>query len=329
MATRAASKAGTWYEEDPEKLNLQLKGYLKAVPSSVDGVPVPIPGARIVIAPHAGYDYSGKCAAWAYKTLDLSKARCVFILGPTHTYGFSGCAATTFGKYATPFGDLTIDRETVQKLKEAIDVEEVEIEDMRKKNEEGEHSLEMHMPYLYLRCQETFDSPDQFPNIVPLLIGSTDGGDEKAIGRALLPYIMDEANAFIISSDFCHWGDRNFSYSVYSPTGSLSDLVKLRHWQPKPWGLPIHETIRAVDEAAMDAVKSGNHAAFLDSLQQTRNTVCGRHPIGVMMAALELLSEEPEYEGKGRFNIIQYQRSTLVDEPDDFSVSYVSAYAVV
>ncbi|KAK7429194.1 hypothetical protein QQZ08_004204 [Neonectria magnoliae] len=329
METRPAGKAGTWYKKDPAELELQLKGYLDTVPSSVDGIPVPIPGARIIIAPHAGYDFSGKCAAWAYKTLDLSQAKRVFVLGPTHTYGFGGCAATTFEKYETPFGDLTIDRETVQALTDAIDAEEVEIEDMREKNERDEHSLEMHMPYLYLRCQETFDSPDQFPNIIPLLIGSTDRDDEKAIGQALLPYIMDPTNAFIISSDFCHWGIHSFHYSPYSPTGSLSDLVKLHHWHRKPWGLPIHETIRAVDEAAMDAVKSGSHSAFLDSLRKTRNTVCGRHPIGVMMAALELLGEQPEYEGKGRFNIIQYQRSTLVEEPDDFSVSYVSAYAVV
>ncbi|KPM40631.1 hypothetical protein AK830_g5950 [Neonectria ditissima] len=331
MATRPAGKAGphSWYADDPVDLKKQLQNYLATVPSSIDEVPLPISGARIVIAPHAGYDYSGECAAWAYKTLDLGQAERVFILGPTHTYSFEGCAATTFGKYATPLGDLTIDRETVQTLKDAISAQEVEIEDMPTKNEKSEHSLEMHMPYLYLQCQEAFDSPDHFPKIIPLLIGSTDGNSEKAIGRVLLPYIMDPANAFIISSDFCHWGDKNFGYSVYSPTSNLSDLVRLRRWDPKPWGLPIHETIRAVDEAAMDAVESGDHAAFLHTLRKTQNTVCGRHPIGVMMAALELLGEQPGYEGKGRFKVIQYQRSTLVQEPDDFSVSYVSAYAVV
>ncbi|KAL6413722.1 hypothetical protein AUP68_03248 [Ilyonectria robusta] len=237
-------------------------------------------------------------------------------------YYLEGCAATTFEKYSTPFGDLTVDQETVQEIKNAADME-----DMPSKHEKDEHSLEMHTPYLYIRLQETFGSPDEFPKIVPLLIGSNNGSQEKAFGQELLPYLKDPENAFIISSDFCHWGEY-FSYMVHSPTNSPSDLNKLRKGAPKPSGPPIHETIRVIDEAAMDAVKSGSHDAFLDSLRQTRNTVCGRHPIGVMMAALELLRKEPGCQDKGQFSIIQYDRSKLVELPSDSSVSYVSAYAV-
>ena len=79
----------------------------------------------------------------------------------------------------------------------------------------------------------------------------------------------------------------------------------------------------------MDAVESGVHADFLATLRQTHNSVCGRHPIGVMMAALEQLRKQPEYEDKGRFRILKYDRSNLVDMPNDSSVSYVSAYAVL
>ncbi|WAO84120.1 Hypothetical protein NCS54_00132600 [Fusarium falciforme] len=321
--TRPAQKAGSWYEGDPRILRQQLESYLAAVPASVDGASVPIPGARIVIAPHAGYDYSGPCAAWAYKSLDLSKAKRVFVLGPSHTYYLEGCAASTFDQYATPFGDLTVDQATVQNVKAAGS-----LDNMPRSNEVSEHSLEMHMPYLYLRCQQTFGSPDKFPTIVPILVGSGTGPEEKAFGQILVPYLKDPANAFIVSSDFCHWG-KNFSYMVYSPSNSPSDLVRLRASDPAPKGPPIHETIRTIDEAAMDGVKSGSHDAFLATLKQTKNTVCGRHPIGVMMAALELLSREPQYKGKGLFNIIQYDRSNLVQQPNDMSVSYVSAYAVL
>lgn len=202
------------------------------------------------------------------------------------------------------------------------------MDDMPQGNEIREHSLEMHMPYLYLRLQETFGSEEEFPLIVPILVGSNHGRDEKRIGRALLPFLKDPENAFIISSDFCHWGE-HFSYMVYSPTNDTSDLTNLRWGSKKPDGPPIHETIRAVDEAAMDAVKSGDHDAFLATLRETGNTVCGRHPIGVMMAALELLRKEPGYEDKGLFNIAQYDRSSLVESTRDSSVSYVSAYAVV
>ncbi|KAM0365624.1 hypothetical protein ACHAO7_010065 [Fusarium culmorum] len=328
MATRPAQKAGTWYEDDPSVLKKQLESYLAAVPESIDGVPVPVNGARIVIAPHAGYDFSGPCAAWAYKSLDLSNAKRVFVLGPSHTYYLEGCATATFGEYATPFGDLVVDQKTVQEVKEAG-----YMEDMPRRNEVNEHSLEMHMPYLYLRCEQTFGSPDNFPTIVPLLIGSNNGPEEKAFAKVLLPYLKDPENAFIVSSDFCHWG-RNFSYQVYSPDNNPANLVNLRTSDRAPTEPSIHETIRMIDEAAMEAVKSGSHDDFLATLKQTKNTVCGRHPIGVMMAALELLGKEllgkePERTGKGRFSVIKYDRSNLVEKPSDMSVSYVSAYAVL
>jgi AmmeMemoRadiSam system protein B len=323
MAIRPASKAGSWYDENATKLEAQLMNYMAAVPESIDGVALPVSGAKIVIAPHAGYSYSGPCAAWAYRSLDLSRAKRVFVLGPSHTYYLEGCAITTFAKYSTPFGDLEVDVAKAQEIEEVALMEKIP-----RRSEIDEHSLEMHMPYLYLRCKETFGTPDKFPKIVPMLIGSNSGPEEKVYGKALLPYIQDPENAFIVSSDFCHWG-KNFSYQVYSPSNSPSDLIKLRSTDPAPKDPPIHETIRVIDEAAMDAVKSGVHNNFLATLRETRNTVCGRHPIGVMMAALELLRKEAGFEEKGHFSIIQYNRSNMVDEPNDMSVSYVSAYAVL
>lgn len=274
---------------------------------------------------HAGYDYSGKCAAWAYSCLHLRNVKRVFVLGPSHTYYLDGCAVTAFAKYATPFGDLVVDRETTQQLKQAG-----AMVDMPRRNDEKEHSLEMHLPYLYKCCQRTFDSPDRFPAIVPLLVGDNDLDEEKSIGRLLAPYLADAENAFIVSSDFCHWGSP-YQYTAYSADRSLSALVNLDSHDDAPPGPPIHDAIRWLDEAAMDAVESGSHDAFVANIRKTRNTVCGRHPIGVAMAALELLAKEAggSDEAKYRFKIVQYSRSNLVKQPDDYSVSYVSAYAVL
>ncbi|OAA37696.1 UPF0103/Mediator of ErbB2-driven cell motility (Memo-related) [Metarhizium rileyi] len=323
MSIRSAAKAGSWYVDSPDDLGSELDGYLSDVPETVNGSPLPIPGARIVIAPHAGYSFSGPCAAWAYKCLDLSKVKRVFILGPSHTYYLEGCAVTTYRKYATPFGNLIVDRDTIQRVKEAA-----RMNDIPPSRDSAEHSLEMHLPYLYKRCEQTFDSPENFPQIVPVLIGENDRDEEKAVGQVFVPYLKDEENAFIISSDFCHWG-AHFQYMVYSPDNDPRHLTNLCRGDKAPVGPLIHETIKILDEAAMDAVKSGNHDAFVDNLQLTKNTVCGRHPIGVAMAALELLSREVADERKCRFQITQYQRSNLVEKPSDFSVSYVSAYAVL
>lgn len=323
MATRPAAKAGEWYTGNAVDLDSQLNEFLAGVPETIDGSTLPIPGARMIIAPHAGYRYSGKCAAWAYSCLDVSRAKRVFVLGPAHAYYLEGCAVTTFTNYATPLGDLVVDQDTVQRVKEAGDMA-----DIPRRRDTDEHSLEMHMPYVYKCCQRTFGSPDKFPAIVPMLVGDNDRAEEKEVGRVLLPYLKDAENAFIISSDFCHWGD-HFRYMVYAADNDMGRLTSLSRFDAEPVGPPIHETIRLLDEAAMDAVRSGKHDAFVDNLKQTKNTVCGRHPIGVAMAALELLGREAGDKTKQGFSIVQYVRNNLVRKPSDFSVSYVSAYAVL
>lgn len=73
----------------------------------------------------------------------------------------------------------------------------------------------------------------------------------------------------------------------------------------------------------MAAIETGEHNRFADYLKCTHNTICGRHPIGVMMAALELVGAQ------GNFKFVRYEQSSRVREPHDSSVSYASAFAVV
>lgn len=272
---------------------------------------------------HAGYSYSGPCAAWAYKALDLSKAKRVFVLGPSHTYYLRGCALTKFAKYETPLGDLAVDEDVVEQLRGTG-----KFQDIPSRADVDEHSLEMHLPYLYKRVAQTFASEAEYPTIVPILIGDNKGTEEKEFGKLLVPYMKDPENTFVVSSDFCHWGLR-FSYTAYAPGGQVGQLQSLGRKTPRPTGPPIHESIKQVDHLAMDAVESGDHDRFVDNLSHTKNTVCGRHPIGVVMAALEELAREKPEEGKYRFKFVQYQRSSLVEDVNDSSVSYASAYAII
>lgn len=85
----------------------------------------------------------------------------------------------------------------------------------------------------------------------------------------------------------------------------------------------------------MDAVESGSHAKFWEQVEGTGNTVCGRHPIGVVLATLEVLNEKEEGMmdgeglGKGKFRFLRYERSELVRTVKDSSVSYCSAFAIL
>ena len=74
----------------------------------------------------------------------------------------------------------------------------------------------------------------------------------------------------------------------------------------------------------MDSIETGEHREFADYLRRTKNTVCGRHPIGVLMAALEAGETS-----SGKFKFIRYEQSSKCSELADSSVSYASAFAVI
>lgn len=75
----------------------------------------------------------------------------------------------------------------------------------------------------------------------------------------------------------------------------------------------------------MAAIETGDHAKFARYLAATKNTICGRHPIGVVMAGLEDLIRRGE--GKGIFKFVRYEQSSKCTTPSDSSVSYASAFA--
>lgn len=198
----------------------------------------------------------------------------------------------------------------------------------------NEHSLEMHLPYLYRRISETFPDPKDFPPIIPITVGYTNFHMERLFGKMLAPYLKDPTSVFIVSSDFCHWGS-NFDYFYYMPKAPARGV----HLDQGLTGLPsqngnptIHESIRRLDEMGMDAIERGKHAEFRDYLLDTDNTICGRHPIGVVMAAIEYLRENSgshDSANDGKFKFVHYDRSGLVENMSQYSVSYASAYAVL
>ncbi|KAK8213684.1 MEMO1 family [Phyllosticta capitalensis] len=326
MPTRNASHAGSWYSSSKSTLSSELDQWLAAVPDTTKGIrpasendtiELPSKGARAIIAPHAGYAYSGPAAAWAYKALDLSNAKRVFLLGPSHHYYLTGCALSKCDTYETPLGNLKVDTETVAELHKKAKFDKMSVS-----QDEDEHSLEMHLPYIYKMMSRQFSDPSQFPPVVPILVGATSGATERQYGEILAPYLADPTSVFVVSSDFCHWGSR-FRYTYYE--AAPGDATSLRTSDAPPKRPAIYESIANVDGYCMDAVESKSHQNFLDILEETGNTVCGRHPIGVVMAAVETLALD---EAKGKFRFVRYERSSDCVSVKDSSVSYCSALAI-
>jgi len=323
MAVRRATHANSWYTGDRRKLDVELSSFLDAVKPTEEGdfVP-PVKGCKAIIAPHAGYSYSGPTAAWAYKSIDTTGIKRVFILGPSHHVYLDGCALSKCKEYETPIGNLPLDLETIKGIRATGKFSDMDIQ-----TDEDEHSIEMHLPYI----RKIFEGLEIA--IVPILVGAINQEKEAAFGAVLAPYLDREDTLCVVSSDFCHWGTR-FQYTFYYPEAppSITPPVRLSRAGPSPPSLskhPIHASIAALDNEAMElltippSTASQAHHEFADYLARTKNTICGRHPIGVLLGALSTL----EQEGKApKMKWVRYEQSSQCLTIHDSSVSYASAY---
>ncbi|KAF8898693.1 MEMO1 family [Infundibulicybe gibba] len=314
---RTASHAGSWYSSNTRKLDTELSGYLEAVTPA--GEAYPIKGCKAIIAPHAGYSYSGPAAAWAYKSIDTTGIKRVFILGPSHHFYLNSCALSACKEYDTPLGRLPLDLETVAELKATGAFETLSLS-----QDEDEHSLEMHLPYV----RKIFQGMDIA--IVPVMVGAISTASEIAFGTLLAPYLAREDTLCVVSSDFCHWGTR-FQYTYYYPGPDAGGVHLSASAGPAPT-YAIHESITRLDKEAIDVltVPPGGaaeaHTQFAGYLKRTKNTICGRHPIGVLFGALGAL--EAEAEDKIRVEWVRYEQSSQCVRLEDSSVSYASAWVL-
>eukprot|EP01113_Clastostelium_recurvatum_P046706 TRINITY_DN8223_c0_g1_i3.p1 TRINITY_DN8223_c0_g1~~TRINITY_DN8223_c0_g1_i3.p1 ORF type:complete len:185 (-),score=28.76 TRINITY_DN8223_c0_g1_i3:60-614(-) len=159
----------------------------------------------------------------------------------------------------------------------------------------------MHLPYIaHVMKGREF-------TIVPIMVGATSKDAESTYGSILADYIADPANFFVVSSDFCHWGKR-FDFTHYDK--ACGDI-----WQ----------SIEALDKRGIQAIEGGDPHAFASYISETKNTVCGRHPIAVMMWAYHHYAQGV---GKGQprlsFRAVYYTQSSKCSSGRDSSVSYAS-----
>ncbi|GAA5898163.1 Mho1p [Sporobolomyces salmoneus] len=333
-SSRAATHAGSWYTDDGSELDEQLTQWLAKPtdPTSSNSLKeAPVPNCKAIIGPHAGYSYSGPAAAYAYKCIDVEPIKRVFVLGPSHHVYVDGCALSRCHSYSTPLGELPLDRETISELSKTG-----KFEWMDRETDEDEHSLEMHLPYI----RKVFEGRDI--KIVPILVGSISTSKEKSFGSLLAPYLSDPETLFVISSDFCHWGTR-FRYTHFHPPTtddlSLGQALSASNFASvtQEFDGQVWKGIEKLDRLGMECcafstspppptarkTPSQAHEQFAAYLKQTKNTICGRHPIGVLLGALSELEKTQE---KMRCEWVRYEQSSQVNSLRDSSVSYASAF---
>lgn len=185
-SVRPPAVAGMFYPDDPLTLGEQVDGFLNDASASAD------PTVRAIIAPHAGYIYSGQVAATAYACLGDIRQRIhrVLLLGPSHRVGFHGLALPSHDYFASPLGQVPVDR---QALAAVADLPGVQTRDDAHARE---HGLEVHLPFLQ-RLLDDF-------TLVPVVVGEADGATVAALLDALW---RDDGTLVVISSDLSHFHD--------------------------------------------------------------------------------------------------------------------------
>jgi AmmeMemoRadiSam system protein B len=182
---RPPAVAGSFYPRDADVLEETVAGLLAEASAKENG------HIRAVIAPHAGYIYSGAVAAQAFATLEALKGtvRRLVVIGPSHFVAFRGIAVPCAKAFRTPLGDMPLDAQAISCI---ADLPQVVTED---EPHEGEHALEVELPFL----QALFGPVP----LVPLVVGTARAAEVAQVLDAL----WDEETLVIVSSDLSHYHD--------------------------------------------------------------------------------------------------------------------------
>jgi AmmeMemoRadiSam system protein B/AmmeMemoRadiSam system protein A len=188
---RPPAVAGTFYSSDRERLANDVKNLFAQGTASKN-----LHNINAVIAPHAGYIFSGQVAASAYNQLSPEIIyKNVFLIGSSHHMDFDGAALYCDGNFITPLGLARVNIELARKLVE----DNPDTFMSRPEVHANEHSLEVQIPFL----QHLYKDKLQ---IVPILIATQNIATIAKISDALTPFFNSQ-NLFVISTDFSHYPD--------------------------------------------------------------------------------------------------------------------------
>jgi len=184
--TRPPAVAGSFYPASAEELRSSVRKMLDSVASGRSGESAP----KVLIAPHAGYVYSGSIAATAYARMasvadDIER---VVLLGPAHRVHVQGLALPKATRFETPLGTISIDRATVDTV---LTLPQVVLSD---EAHAQEHALEVQLPFMQ-QVLGTF-------KLVPFVVGSA---TPEEVAEVLDAVWGGTETLIVISSDLSHY----------------------------------------------------------------------------------------------------------------------------
>lgn len=196
---KQADLAGKWYPRSGTELKAMLEGYLKAAdPEEIKGE------VFAIIAPHAGYQFSGPVAAYAYKVVENKNIKTVILIGFSHRKFYDGISVYDRGSFSTPLGEIKVDTALASGL-----ISQNKRIAFNPQVFKDENSIEMEIPFIQLALKGA--------KVVPVIFGTQTFGDAEILADALSKILKGRKDYLIIAStDMSH-------YHSYDEARSIDD----------------------------------------------------------------------------------------------------------
>jgi len=186
LLIRPPAVAGAFYPADKNILARQIDDFL----SQTEEAKIE-DNLKMLILPHAGYDYSGPVAAYGFKQLAGKNFKTVILIGPSHQDWFFGAALANDDYWQTPLGKVQIDKELGQKLSQ----EDKNIF-IREQAHQNEHCLELMLPFLQKVLKDF--------KVMPIIISQADDKFLSSLAQTIKKHLSED-DLVIISSDLSHY----------------------------------------------------------------------------------------------------------------------------
>jgi hypothetical protein len=213
-AVRPSAVAGMFYPREAGALGAEVDRFLAA---AWRARPADAPMPKALVAPHAGYVYSGAIAASAYARAMPLQGRIgrVVLLGPAHRHAFRGLAVPSVDAFASPFAEVPLDRpalDAIRGLPGVVTLDQAHAQ---------EHSLEVHLPFLQ-RALGNF-------RLVPIVVGQTEASQ---VARVLDALWGGPETLIVVSSDLSHYHDYDTAKARDAGTCAAIESLALERIAP-------------------------------------------------------------------------------------------------
>ncbi|MCE1253095.1 MAG: AmmeMemoRadiSam system protein B [Anaerolineae bacterium] len=192
---RPSPIAGLWYSHHPAQLKKQIKTFInQAELPDLNGEVMGI------IAPHAGYRYSGRTAGYAFKCVEGLSPELVVVISPLHNYHPAPYLTSKHSAYQTPLGAVEIDHQALAELDEALEADNGL--PLEKIAHDKEHSLEIELPFLQCSLQGPFQ-------LLPVMVRHQTAEIAQRLGKALAKILNSRRFLLVASTDLSHFYPEN------------------------------------------------------------------------------------------------------------------------